>query len=229
MDTARYIGGPARVVRIDTKVNSGQFCSTLVPRLYIMVEYTRKPRSEVRPGGQQAGTGPLSISEIEELFREYHPKVYAYIRYRLNDDQEAEDLTSDILERALTRLSTYDPQRGAFSTWLFSIAHNMWVNHIKKWNRRGAFQVDYTNAMENRPDPKASPEQDVVRQEQTERMLSCLGTLPERQQEILTLRFAGQLNNREIAQVLDMNERTVSVYILRALRSMRQQLAEGEA
>ncbi|MFN2153592.1 MAG: sigma factor-like helix-turn-helix DNA-binding protein, partial [Anaerolineae bacterium] len=40
---------------------------------------------------------------------------------------------------------------------------------------------------------------------------------------------AGQLSNREIAHVLDMNERTVSVYILRALRKLRQQLAEGEA
>jgi RNA polymerase sigma factor (sigma-70 family) len=217
------------MIRIEVWVNSGWGCSTLASRLYIMVEYTRKPKGEARPGGNQVGMGPLSISDFEELFREYHPKVYAYIRYRLNDDQEAEDLTSDILERALTRLSTYDAQRGAFSTWLFSIAHNMWVNYIKKWNRRGAFQVDYASAMEDRSDPKVSPEQDVVRQEQTERMLSCLGTLPERQQEILTLRFAGQLSNREIAHVLDMNERTVSVYILRALRRLRQQLAEGEA
>jgi len=194
-----------------------------------MVQYTRKPVSEVRPRGKRAGTGPLSVSEIEELFREYHPKVYAYVRYRLGDDQEAEDLTADILERALSRLATYDAQKGAFSTWLFSIAHNMWVNYVKKWKRQSALQVDYTAAVENHPDPKTSPEQDVLRQEQTEQMLSCLGTLPERQQEILTLRFAGQLSNREIAHVLDMNERTVSVYILRALRKLRQQLAEDEA
>ena len=193
-----------------------------------MVEYTRKPIDEAPPGGIQAAGGPLSISDFEELFREYHPKVYAYVRYRLNDDQEAEDLTSDILERALTRLSTYDAQKGAFSTWLFSIAHNMWVNHIKKWKRRSAYQADYDWAAENRAAPGMSPEQSVVRQEQTRRMLSCLGTLPDSQQEILTLRFAGQLSNREIAQVLDMNERTVSVYILRALRRLRQQLGEGE-
>jgi RNA polymerase sigma factor (sigma-70 family) len=193
-----------------------------------MVEYTCKPIDEARPGGSQAAEGPLGISDFEELFREYYPKVYAYVRYRLNDDQEAEDLTSDILERALTRLSTYDAQRGAFSTWLFSIAHNMWVNHLKKWKRRSAYQVEYDSAVENRADPRVSPEQGIVRQEQTERMLSCLNTLPDSQQEILTLRFAGQLSNRDIAQVLDMNERTVSVYILRALRKLRQQLAESE-
>lgn len=193
-----------------------------------MVEYTRKPIGEALPGEDRAAEGPLSISDFEELFREYHPKVYAYVRYRLNDDQEAEDLTSDIMERALTRLSSYDAQRGAFSTWLFSIAHNMWVNHIKKWKRRSAYQAEYSSAVEDRPDPAMSPEQDVVLQEQKRRMLSCLGMLPDSQQEILTLRFAGQLSNREIARVLDMNERTVSVYILRALRRLRQQLAEGE-
>lgn len=193
-----------------------------------MVEYTRKPIGEAQPGGKQAAEGPLSISDFEELFREYHPKVYAYVRYRLNDDQEAEDLTSDIMERALTRLSSYDAQKGAFSTWLFSIAHNMWVNHIKKWKRRGAYQAEYDDAVEARPDSRNSPEQDVVHREQARHMLSCLSTLPDSQQEILTLRFAGQLSNREIARVLDMNERTVSVYILRALRRLRQQLAEAE-
>ncbi|MBN1641762.1 MAG: sigma-70 family RNA polymerase sigma factor [Anaerolineae bacterium] len=170
----------------------------------------------------------LSVSELEDLFRNIHPRIFAYIRYRVNDLAEAEDLTADILERALTNLSSYDADKGAFSTWIFRIAHNMWVNHLKQQKRRGRYHAEFNDAMYSVPDGSLSPEQDVVRQEQTARMLVCLDTLSERQQEILTLRFAGQLTNREIASVLDMNERTVSVTILRALRKLRQLLSESD-
>ncbi len=179
-----------------------------------------------RPQVDSGGTAVLDVSDMEALFLEYHPRVYAYVRYRVANVEEAEDLTSDIMERALTYLSSYDARKGAFSTWLFRIAHNTWVNHLKQQKRRDPHHVDLGEDVENLPSSHPSPEQDIVRQEEAARMLECLGTLPSRQQEILSLRFAGRLTNREIARVLDMNERTVSVTILRALRRLRTQLSE---
>lgn len=177
---------------------------------------------------QAEGASALGVADLEALFHEYHPRVYSYIRYRIADVTEAEDLTSEILERALTYLSSYDARKGAFSTWLFRIAHNTYVNHLRKRQRRGAYQVDLGEGLEDLASGGPDPEQTLVRQEDRARLLQCLRTLPERQQELLSLRFAGQLTNREIARVLQMNERTVSVYILRALRKLRQQLAVGE-
>ena len=55
--------------------------------------------------------------DAEALFHEYHPRVYAYVRYRIADVAEAEDLCCEILERAWTHLASYDAQKGAFSTW----------------------------------------------------------------------------------------------------------------
>jgi RNA polymerase sigma-70 factor (ECF subfamily) len=166
------------------------------------------------------------VTEAETLFREYHPRVYAYVRYRIADVTEAEDLTSEIVERALTHLASYDAQKGAFSTWLFRIAHNTLVNYFKRKQRRGRHHLDLNEGWENLAVNDPPPEEMAVRKEETARLLDCLSTLPTRQQEILSLRFAGQLTNREIAKVLKMNERTVSVTILRALRKLRQQLAE---
>jgi RNA polymerase sigma-70 factor (ECF subfamily) len=171
----------------------------------------------------------LDVSDVETLFLEYHPRVYSYIRYRVADPAEAEDLTSDILERALTYLSSYDPHKGAFSTWLFRIAHNTWVNYVKKRKRRLPYHADFSSAVEDLPSEDPTPEQGVVSVEAKVHLIECLNTLPERQQEILSLRFAGRMTNREIGRVLHMNERTVSVTILRALRKLRRQLAEDEA
>ena len=181
-----------------------------------------------RPQAEGEDANDVHVTDIEDLFREYHPRVYAYVRYRVSDVAEAEDLTSDIIERALKGLPAYDARRGAFSTWLFAIAHNTWANHVKKQHRRGAHHVDLGEGVMELPADDPTPEQGVVRGEEVARLLRCLRTLPARQQEILSMRFAGQLTNREIARVLHMNERTVSVYILRALRKLRQQLTMGD-
>jgi len=165
---------------------------------------------------------------METLFRAFHPRVYAYVRYRIADLNEAEDLTSEILERALTHLASYDRHKGAFSTWLFRIAHNTLINHLKRQERQSRYQVDLGEGMEDLATDAPSPEQDLIVKEQIARMLECVRTLSPRQQEILSLRFAGQLRNREIAQVLRMNERTVSVNLLRALRKLRAQLTAAQ-
>jgi RNA polymerase sigma-70 factor (ECF subfamily) len=169
------------------------------------------------------------MPDMEALFREYHPRVYAYVRYRVTDVAEAEDLTSEIEERALTYLASFDKRKGAFSTWLFRIAHNTVVNHLKQKQRRGRYHVDLGEGWAYLAAGEPTPEEVVVRKEETERLLECLGTLSARQQEILALRFAGRLTNREISRILRMNERTVSVTILRSLRKLRQRMVGKEA
>jgi RNA polymerase sigma-70 factor (ECF subfamily) len=163
--------------------------------------------------------------DAETWFRELYPRLYAYVRYRVADLQEAEDLTSEIIERALTHLDSYDARKGALSTWLFRIAHNTFVNYVKRRQRSSQHQVDLGDGLKDLATNEPSPEQAAVRREEAARLLACVRTLSPRQQEILSMRFAGRLNNREIARVLEMNERTVSVTILRALRTLRRKLA----
>ncbi len=176
--------------------------------------------------GPRTEHAEASAPDLEALFREYHPRVFAYIRYRIDDIAEAEDLTSEILERALTHLSSFDTRKGAFSTWLFRIAHNAFVNYWKKRQRRGRYHAIFPEKEDALVASDPTPEQVILQEEQVARLMSSLRVLSLRQQEILSLRFAGQLTNREIARVLKMNERTVSVTILRALRKLRQQLTE---
>jgi RNA polymerase sigma factor (sigma-70 family) len=178
--------------------------------------------------GDHGSPAPETLDDVEALFHEYHPRVYAYIRYRVAGVFEAEDLTSEIMERALSHLSSFDPRKGAFSTWLFSIAHNTWVNHVKQQRRREPYHVALDAREEDLIADDPTPEEVLVNKEEKTQLLDCLGTLPARQQEILALRFAGRLTNREIARVLRMNERTVSVTILRSLRKLRQKLLETE-
>src|SRR4051812_33564817 len=73
-------------------------------------------------------TLPTVPLDFAQLFREHYPRVYRYVRYRVDDDLIAEDLTSEIFERAYRYRNSYQPSRSAFSTWIGRIAQN-WVNN----------------------------------------------------------------------------------------------------
>ena len=160
--------------------------------------------------------------DFSSVFDEYYPKLYQYTRYRVGSPQEAEDLTATAFERAWSNWARYDPQKAAVSTWLFTIARNVIINHIDKQSRRGgAVNLD---EIADIPAATPSPEGELLKKEQVQQMLAHLGNLSPRDQDILAMKFAGRLKNREIAQILDMNERTVSVILLRALRKLKGQL-----
>jgi RNA polymerase sigma-70 factor (ECF subfamily) len=222
-----YAHAPAAPLVLDPVQILAHRLTTLADHLSRSAQETTgydRPLQDSSAGSTAARQSSEPPSEAEAWFRELYPRVYAYVRYRVADLQEAEDLTSEIMERALTHLESYDARKGAFSTWLFRIAHNTFVNYVKRQARQSQHQVDLGDGLEDLTIGEPSPEQSVVRQEEIARLLACVRTLSSRQQEILSLRFAGRLTNREIARVLHMNERTVSVTILRALRALRRKL-----
>jgi RNA polymerase sigma factor (sigma-70 family) len=179
-----------------------------------------------RQQAHQAVEGVQGL-DFEALFVLYYPKLYRYVRYRVDNLQEAEDLTSLAFERALAHRASYDPAKSAFSTWLFRIARNAVINHQTQHRRRG-IAVDLEE-IADLPVETQSPEETVIRKEASRRLLQQMSTLSPRDQDILALKFAGRLTNREIAETLDLNEKTVSVILLRGLRKLRQQIEEYHA
>lgn len=160
------------------------------------------------------------------LFDTHYSRLYGYIRSQVADRETAEDITAATFERAFSRNHTYDPAKASFATWLFRIAHNLVVNHYAANSRNPApYELDEVTEIST---TDLSPEQQFLRQEQQRLLLETLATLSERDQEIIQLKFYGRLTNREIAAVLELNEKTVSVIILRALQKLKVRLGTQE-
>ena len=161
----------------------------------------------------------IAPEDFATLFDENYPKLYAYIRSQVANQETAEDITATTFERAFSRSHMYDADKGSFATWLFRIAHNLVINHYASTSRKPA-QYSLDEAMEISV-AELSPEQQVIRQEQHHILMELLSSLPERDQEIISLRFFGRLSNRKIAEILELKEKTVSVIILRALQKLK--------
>jgi RNA polymerase sigma-70 factor (ECF subfamily) len=156
---------------------------------------------------------------FRHLYRLYHPRLFAYIAYRVGRAEDAEDLTAEVFMRVVKGIKRFCYQgEGSVAAWLFQIAHN----EVARFHgRRRADSIP----LEDLPDIESDTpglESILQRKEQFARVRQAITALSPRRQEIVTLKFFGGLNNREIAQVLDLDERTVASHLSRALDNLHE-------
>jgi RNA polymerase sigma-70 factor (ECF subfamily) len=164
--------------------------------------------------------------DFAELFQHYYPRVYNYLRYRVDSPESAEDLTSVTFERAYAHRAKFNAAKGAFSTWLFRIAHNTLANYHRTRQRRMAHEIE-GGVPSDLAMPDLSPEAQVIQAEAITRLLQGQRHLSQRDQEVISFKFAAELSNREIGQIMGLSEKTVSVVLWRAMQRLHQ-LLKGE-
>ena len=163
---------------------------------------------------------PAAQADFARLFREHYRQVYRYVRYRIDDDATAEDLTAEIFERAYRARASFDSSRAAFSTWIGQIAHNHLTNHLISQQRRQTRETNLVEA-ENLSTADPLPEAQAIAREAVQRLLDCLKLLSDRDRQVIALRFGADTRNKTIAELLGLKEHSVSVIILRALERLR--------
>lgn len=152
---------------------------------------------------------------LEELYEAYLPAVYGYIYSRVNHRQDAEDLTSEVFLKMIRRLDQHRLEN-SFAAWLFTIAHHTVIDFYRRWSK--------TRALDD-----ASPAPTLETAVDHQALHQLIAGLPERRQEVITLKFFGGLRNQEIALILNLDERTVASHLSRGLHDLYQQLQEGES
>ena len=160
-----------------------------------------------------------------DLYDHYFPRVYNYVRYRVRYAEPADDVTAQIFERALINIRKYSPDRGAFADWLFAIARNCVRDHIRGEKRARWVSLE---SLCEQPGDDPAPEEVVVRNETHERLRTAVAGLSNREQEIVSLKFAAGLTNRSIAGLCGLKEGHVAVILYRAVRRLRRRLYDPE-
>jgi RNA polymerase sigma-70 factor (ECF subfamily) len=144
-------------------------------------------------------------------------RVYAYVAYRLGDGPDAEDVTSEVFERALRYRSSYDRAKGEPLAWLLGIAHRCASDALAA---RRSQAVELLEAADGHGFEDGSIRRLTL--------AAAIGRLGERDQELIALRFGADLTAAQIAQVLDAQTNAVEVALHRALGRLRALLEAGE-
>ena len=159
------------------------------------------------------------------LYDRHVDAIYRYVYYRVRDDAEAEDLTSDVFMRALKAMPRYEP-RQAFLAWLYRIARNAVIDKL----RRGKRQVSFEDALEHpMPEHIIEPDTELVARLEGDALRVAMAKLTPLQQEVLVLRFIEGYTTNEIAKIVGKREGTVRGIQFRAIGALRQMIPSREA
>jgi RNA polymerase sigma-70 factor (ECF subfamily) len=160
-----------------------------------------------------------SIAEVfARLYSEYLPKVYRFIRYRIEDNDTAEDLTSVVFEKALAKFHVYESQRATFSTWVFTIARNTVIDYF-----RVSHKDRFVPLSDDDPQsfPDSSPEDVVIKSEEFSRLQLYIRRLSQPEQSVISLKFGAHMTNRDIAKTMGMTESQIGNMVFRSVRRLR--------
>jgi RNA polymerase sigma factor (sigma-70 family) len=160
----------------------------------------------------------ITAEAFSDLYEEYLPKVFKYISYRISNKFLAEDITAAVFEKALTKYDTYNSQKAAVSTWIFTIAKNTLIDHYREADHEKTIDLDEALDL---PQESKTPEQIAIDEEQWTVLKKCMVKLAPNEREIISLKFSSQMTNRQIADTLGLTDSNVGVILYRAIRRLR--------
>lgn len=166
---------------------------------------------------EAAQRDPARFAELYELHFEL---VYAYIARRVRDRDAAEDLTSEVFEKALANLKSFEWRGAPFAAWLIRIAANALADQSKRAARE-------TSRSEDAPEPSVKPDMEGI--EDRARLFRLVSELPADQRRVIVERFVEQRSIREIAQQLGRSEGAIKQLQFRGLQNLRTQMEGGHA
>jgi RNA polymerase sigma-70 factor, ECF subfamily len=165
-------------------------------------------------------------ASFEELVRRYQRPIAAYVYRMVGDYDAALDLTQEVFIKVYNSLARYRLEF-KFSTWIYKIAHNAAIDHLRRYAVREQALVGESNA-EHRlisiESARLTPEQESEQAERRSEIESVVHMLPAAYRELIVLRHSHDLSYDEIAEVTGLPLGTVKNRLFRAREAMRDLL-----
>ena len=167
-------------------------------------------------------------SSFEELVRRYQRPIAAYVYRMVGDYDSALDLTQEVFIKVYNSLVRYRSEF-KFSTWIYRIAHNAAIDHLRRHAVREqslVIGIDGERREISIESRRLTPEQESEKKEQRSEIESVVQLLPDAYRELIVLRHSQDLSYDEIAEVTGLPLGTVKNRLFRAREAMRDHLLQ---
>jgi RNA polymerase sigma-70 factor (ECF subfamily) len=167
----------------------------------------------------------LDASALTQIHDQYYPEIYRYVRYRLDDEQVCEDITSEVFLRFLDALHQKRGPNQSLRGWLFGTASNLVNDHLRHHYARPVEELK-EHSDNGHIGLSNSPEQFLEDSFQRQEVRQAFQRLTNEQQHVLALRFADERSLEETARIVGKSISAVKALQFRALASLRRYLEE---
>jgi RNA polymerase sigma-70 factor, ECF subfamily len=166
---------------------------------------------------------------FETLYARHRGALYRYLMRQARDGEVANDLFQEVWSRVVVNRSRYEP-RAKFRTFLFTLAHNCFIDHCRRVKARPAgLGIDDADAADLLPAAEElRPDNTLERAEDTRRYRAALATLPAEQRDVYLLHEESELSLEEIARVTGVGPETAKSRLRYAVAKLKAALVTAE-
>ena len=152
---------------------------------------------------------------FDEIMIRYERQIYRVCYRFVENREDAMDLAQDVFVKAFEHLATFR-RESSLKTWLYRIAINHCLNHVKKYSQEFVEVTEYTGSI------TSSVQAELEHQEQRQRFRRLVKQLPPKQKAILELRINEDLSYEEIARISGRSISTIKDSVFFALEKLRK-------
>ncbi len=159
---------------------------------------------------------------LTAILSRYQQRLYRFLLRLVQDPALADDLFQQTWLRVMEKIGSYDP-RARFDAWLFSVGHNLAVDHLRRKHGRSLDEPDDSGVVpaDRLPSGGADPLEALLESERAAILAAALQELPAIHREVLSLRFEEGMKLEQIAEVAAVPLSTVKSRLHRALQGLR--------
>jgi RNA polymerase sigma-70 factor (ECF subfamily) len=162
------------------------------------------------------------VAAFEVLYRRHNDAVFRYLLRLCRHRDTAEDIFQDVWGKIVKARDSYRPT-AKFTTFLYRVAHNCFIDHIRR-NKRHTQTADVEP--DTQPNPADLPEVETERSLARRRLEAALQELPEEQRDVFLLSEEAGLSLDQIAAVTDSNRETAKSRLRYAVNKLRAAIDE---
>ena len=189
------------------------------------LSYSREVRSNAEDVALIRRMCDADETALGALYDRWMRSLYSLVFHLLKDADEAEDVVEETFWQAWRKASSYEPSRGAVSTWLLTIGRRRALDRLRARGRRREESITQIGGLADLESPAPDPLQVTEGSERRSQVLAALRELPAEQREVLELGYFQGLSQTEIADVTSQPLGTVKTRMRLAMQKLREPLS----
>ena len=158
----------------------------------------------------------MPVPSPEQIYTEYGGKVLGYIRARIKNKADAEDLQSEVFEKILRKLDDFDASKASLNTWIFTITRNTVIDYYRRSKP--------TEELNENLSDNAELDESLLNSETLSELAAALRKLPQQLMDIIVLRYYDGKPLTEIAQMMGISYGAVKLRHQNAVLMLREAL-----